>query len=179
MMSAGDLTISPGAGEVLGATAGAVDLARSVMVTTRPNLQFDISHRVTSVTALRRHRCDLAGCGKLRSLCRRLLKVRDGRRMRRVQRGILGVQVDHGMERERGEKDCTPMHPVHGLRGWMALEIDTLQCSVGVAAPRDARLRRGAAGQGGLGSPFRMSLPLVRSSAGDWGMSGRGSRVNG
>jgi hypothetical protein len=81
--------------------------------------------------------------------------------------------------RERGEKDCTPMHPVHGLRGWMALEIDTLQCSVGVAAPRDARLRRGAAGQGGLGSPFRMSLPLVRSSAGDWGMSGRGSRVNG
>jgi hypothetical protein len=42
MMSAGDLTISPGAGEVLGATAGAVDLARSVMVTTRQNLHFDI-----------------------------------------------------------------------------------------------------------------------------------------
>jgi predicted ATPase/class 3 adenylate cyclase len=39
----------------------------------------------------------------------------------------------------------------------MALEIDTLHCSVGVASLRDARLRRDAAGQGGLGSPFRMT----------------------
>ena len=29
----------------------------------RPNLQFDILHPVTSVTDLRRHRCDLAGGG--------------------------------------------------------------------------------------------------------------------
>ena len=35
------------------------------MVTIRPTLQFDILHRVTYVTDLRRHRCDLAGCGKL------------------------------------------------------------------------------------------------------------------
>ena len=41
----------------------------------------------------------------------------------------------------------------------MALEIDTLHCSVGVASLRDARLRCGAAGQGGLGSPFRMTRP--------------------
>src|SRR5688500_7241178 len=33
------------------------------------------------------------------------------------------------------------------------------------------RLRRAAAGQGRLGSPFRVTLPPVRSSAGDWGMS--------
>ena len=59
----------------------------------------------------------------------------------------------------------------------MALKIDTLQCSGGVAALRDAGCGVRAAGQGCLGSPFRMTLPLVRSSAGDWGMSVRGSRV--
>ena len=44
-----------------------------------------------------------------------------------------------------------------------------LQCSVGVAVLRERRLRRAAASQGRLGSPFRVTLPPVRSSAGDWG----------
>ncbi|HEX6760475.1 MAG TPA: hypothetical protein VF086_19020, partial [Propionibacteriaceae bacterium] len=59
----------------------------------------------------------------------------------------------------------------------MALKIDTSQCCVGVPALRDARLRLAAAGQGRLGSPFRMTLPPVRRTAGDWGMSTHGSRV--
>ena len=41
----------------------------------------------------------------------------------------------------------------------------------------DLVVRRGAAGRGGLGWPVWMSLPPVRSSAGDWGMSMRGSRL--
>jgi hypothetical protein len=59
----------------------------------------------------------------------------------------------------------------------MTLKIDILQCSVSVAALRDTGCCVGAAHLGRLGSPFRMTLPAVRSSAGDWGMSRRGSQV--
>ena len=59
----------------------------------------------------------------------------------------------------------------------MALKIDTLQCSVGVAALREAGCGVLRPVSVVLGSPFLMRLPPVRSSAGDWGMGIRGSRV--
>jgi hypothetical protein len=52
--------------------------SRKVIGSTRPNLQFDILQRVISVMALRRHRRDLAGCGKLRSLCHEIVDLVDG-----------------------------------------------------------------------------------------------------
>jgi hypothetical protein len=50
----------------------------------------------------------------------------------------------------------------------MALKIDTLQSSVGVAALRDAGCGVVGPVRVVLGSPFRMTLPAGRRSTGDW-----------
>ncbi len=59
----------------------------------------------------------------------------------------------------------------------MALKIDTLQMQRWRGGARRRRLRRAGPVRVILGSPLRMTLPAVRSSAGDWGMSVRGSGV--
>ena len=83
------------------------------------SLQFDILHRVTSVTALRRHRLRSCGLEEAPGLLppATVESPVTGRRVRQVQRAAFlhSVQVDHGIERLSRIRDHVE-GPVHNRR---------------------------------------------------------------